>query len=653
MARKPVLDDDSMGELEDAYRDAQAMAPGPERERVIAALKRVQARLVEQYDIPPQAIPVDAHLLGLMDYGTGLARTIPGEIAVGAKALYDKATTGEAGYDPWQVADRLASAVIPFGEPAQSTGQYLERLGVPELGRLSDTYLGQKMGIERGSMGDITGRGVLGFAGDVGISPKMLKAGVDKLRKAEEVAQPTARAAAESTAAAREAARAKGAPGAGEWLKGMAKGLGELVVDPQAKIARAMHDWRFRFADEAARLKGKPLPSQIMWDANLSGITSGGIRADMEKVLAGNEAAIDDLLKDPQIDQMLRSGPNRLSFPRGSKDDFDYTAEPTLRFDDPATGDITYIGPSQMQEKSVLSPLYSAKQRALEQDLVRGEGAQAARASMEKQFRAGESANPSFQKMAAEEQARAGMPHAEVHPVTGQAELFDVPPHEVTRPAPQVKIGGVERPFGPDKTSLEGGVPHIHGVAPEVDPLAYDRGVHFDELRNIRRGAQGELKARNWYNRRTQGTAPYYPGDPKNMPAEAALWGDFAENAANLEQELIDMAKPGAGGKYRKINQDTSAILEGAPWLDRAPKTGATRRSQMAFSPFEGRLMNAIEDTSGAAAMLGSKALRSPWTRYGAAPVARSLWLENYWQRQAEESPDNPYALIYKYGAER
>lgn len=667
---KPTLDPDSMDDLEKMWKMVHSTPEGPQKQKLMDAAYRVQARVAEKFDLPVQAIAPDAHMLGVLDWGSGMARTAVGEPLLAAKAGYDKLTKGKTNWTPSGAADRIASAVIPVGEPAQSSGQYLEQLGVPEGGHLAETSLGKRLGIERGSRWDITGRGAAGFGLDMGMTPKNLLKAPEMAKRLEggvaavqdtgrlsefgagwgdaipaplkSYEQPLPPVGGQPQTAQRlrtvdelrgEAARAAGAPGMLQTAKeALPRNALELMVDPTKKFANMLQEWRFRHADEAARLKNKPLPSQIMREHGGSGVTSSGIRSDMQQALTEHEQ---------EIQKLGEAAPFTRKIPRGSPDDYDYLLNPGLASE-------------VKMDESMMYPLYDAEQKAAERAIVSGADAQGARKFIEDRARQAEALNPGFSsaEQTWEDATQAAGTRAKADLGQGELPLFEGKPVERYQVGPQVEIGGVERPFK-TITTIEGDAA-MHGLPPkELDPLSLPRDVGWDEIRKARQQAQSEAAQRDWYRRRSDELQPVYPGEAKKIEAEAALYNKWAQHLGGLETDLLDEARPGLGGQVYLRQKDMAGLLEGGAWLDRAPKTGPTSRSQIAFNPWQGRALVGAEKLANNAAMAGYQVMRNPYTRYLAAPAARSLWLENYWQRQNEETPQNPWALTYKYGAQQ
>jgi hypothetical protein len=245
-----------------------------------------------------------------------------------------------------------------------------------------------------------------------------------------------------------------------------------------------------------------------------------------------------------------------------------------------------------------------------------------------------------------------------------QLPLFSEVPRVTTNTRPEQTIwtnDGFIRAHRPAKTvtTYEGAPAINEPVSGPLDPLTLERDVKWDEIRKFRQQAQNEAAVRNWYNRRSDQLQPVYPGEAKRVEAEAGLYSKLGQHAGRLETDILDQAEPGLGGDVYRRHQDMAGLLEGGAWLDRAPKTGPTSRSQIAFNPWQGRAFVAGQDALHAGAMAGYQALRSPFARYVALPAARAAWLNSAWDRLDNPTTDiegnpripNPWANIYKYGA--
>lgn len=656
---KQELDWRKLDKLASTAKQIEAMPPGPARESARRKYAQAMDVLSQEFVIPTEVIAPDAHLLGVIDWAEGLMRTGVGETFRARDALKAKALGEESSYTVGSALDNVGAALWPFGQPARDTEYYLENT---ELGRkIPDVRISDIPGMAKdihnpshdwyrvapGGPADISLRGALGFAGDVGINAKMLTGG--KAAKKVEDQVLTMKNGKPVTAAelrgmddlAREGAKLGGAQGMnmGTFLEGL-KGM---IVDPIPQMRDALHSWRFRHADKAAELAGKEKVSPIMRSKpGLKGVTTEGIRADMRKVIAENNERIGQIAEGSGVNDPARA----LSVRRGTPDDLVEMNVGNLKPDalPPILDEIP------VENRSLLSPLYGPAQMRAEADLVTGVDAQKARAMIEGNVRGAEAPNAGLRKGWEEMKAAEGAPQTAIDPVTGeQMPLWAQPPERVVTVGPQVQIGGVERPFR--TTERLEGMPATGSKLPDqFDPLAVDRPINFPEVDQFTKSVQGELAERNWYNRRRDRLMPVQPGDQKAIAAEFEAYSRLAPHAAALREDLLDRAKPGAGAQARVLNKESSSLLEGGAWLDRAPRGAPTTRSMIAFAPLQGRAIMAAEGAANTGAMLGYKALRSPWTRYLVAPGARAAWLESIWDRQNDPNEGNPYALIYKHG---
>lgn len=685
---KKELDWKKLDMLNAAARRVEALPPGPGKEKKKAEYREAIAQIYDEYQVPAEVIAPDIHMLGFVDWLDGLLRTGAWEPLRAARAGYDKIRGNPTSYSGASALDNLVSAALPGGQPARDTRYYLDetKLPIPDV-RVSDIPGMAKnlqepgkadaFQITPGGPLDISLKGVLGFAGDAGISAKnferMLK-GPEKIVPAAEKAlkvgdleleNPTAAMIRhQQEKAALDAARA-GAPGIMESLKKLPAAAWGFLVDPTKPIAEALHDWRLRHANEALRLEGhgdRAFSKMMREHPELKGVTSEGIRSDLRSVIAKNEDAIDELTQGPWTTdshgrQVRRGGivdrgmvPN---MPRGSSGDFEYLNFPEGQtYLDPVTGQKVHIPASDIHpgERSLLGPLWDEEQRAIEKQIAGGANAQGARRRIESEIRQAEAANPGFNRLEGdfvERQAKEGQRASEQFRGE-QVPLWEGRPKTVTRTGPQVQIGGVERPFKTVET-VEG-VPAQHGKALQFDPLEYERGVPWTEVRDTRRGWQGELAERNWYNRRKDNLNPPTPGEAKKIEAEAGLYSRLVDNASKMETDSLDEVRQGLGGHVKRRHQETSKALQGGQYLDRAPKAGPTQKTMTAFNPWGGRAFSMAQDAAHGGAMAGYQMLRDPVTRYLVAPGARALWLENAWDRLNTPTEENPYALFYKYG---
>lgn len=585
MSTRPELGSDELDQLADAYKQVQAMGPGPEKDRMLTAVRNVHAQMLEHYDMPTEAIAPDAHMLGIVDWGSGLARTGAGEGALAAKAAYDKATTGETKWDLGSAANRIANAAIPVGEPATSSGQYLDMLGVPEGGMLSDTALGKKMGVERMGRWDITPRGAAGFALDMGLTPKALMRGAAPAA-AMTAGKTAAELAAENAAAGAERKLAPPPTVPQQTLQGGKAILSGALTDPLKQLGELLYKRRFGAADEAAEATGKKLPSTIMMENGMPGVTSGGIKKGMKSIINREENAIDQLHTPESAGMMPVRNRSEFLTPLNSADTQKALKIPGSSIAvEGAVNDVTnQFEHAAMQDEALMGNWQKSK---MEAGKVR--------------------TDPNTGELLFERRGEGRMDA----------------PLSVNPPATKSVLQHAEQQFGPS------------------------------DARQIRRNFQSQARDAGWYSKRDV----LEPGAKAASDAKAAMYNKVGGRAGELELEMLDEAKPGLGGEVYGKHQNISGLMEGAPYLDReftgGGPTRATTGGARAISPWGTMTKDLVSGAMGVAEAGGGKVLMNPWTRYLAAPAARSAWINDYYRRQTELSDSNPYALIRKYGVQK
>ncbi len=634
-------------------------------------LKHLFSRQVQQYELPTQSESPDTLLLKGVDYAGGITRTIPNEILLGLKALVDK---GRGVPNTWNiegVKERVGNAINPLARPATTGSEVFEKMGAGEGPHITDIP-GVSKFVKPGGRYDLSARGAAGAAYDMMMTPAALEEGFKKLLGREGLKsyeQTMIPGQPPQTANVLESARDLSLlPRPAQGLSAIKQVPGQVfdfMKDTPGAIKDMALKARFSTADKAAALKNKSLPSDIFAEEGGAGITSAGIRQDFRNTIAGHEKRIDEMAgklpTENDAHTVMRGSPNdvHVADERALQEHYDPLAI------DPVTG-----MPVQPVGNSLLYPLYSAPQRRAEGLSATGAGAQEARKAMEQRIAQAETVNPSFQNQWLHDQAGSGMPSVGQGKAGGQYPLFDEPPVAVTRTRPETSVytkdhngvEGVEYATRPSKqvTSFEGGMPSRNTTPRQTAQgiLETDRPLSFEEVRDNRRAWQREADLGGLYASGKDKLAPRLPKDIRQVEADAALAGNMAEHASRLENQLLDRAEPGMGGEAYLRKQDVSGLLEGSPWLDRDPISGATQRSEQAFSPLHGRAIGAAKTAANTGMMTTYQALRNPWVRYGALPGARAAWLNNWVERNingpqrpgAPENPDSPWAPLYREG---
>lgn len=694
------IDYQSMDELEDAYKQIHAMPNSANKQKMLQAVRNVHAKMLEMADQPVLPIAPDAHLLGIVDHGSGMLRTAGGEIALGGKALYDKATTGKTDWNSSEAIDRITDAIVPMGDPARGGGEYLERFGAPEMGHFSDTWPGQKMGVERGSRWDITGRGALGFGIDMAATPGNVKSVVNgfenrALKKAAADMGPmTAKQLQEGLEKMQAAAKLKEQagffPSVARTTEGGKTSLtfnpGHALdfaqrawTDPVKELGDLLVDMRMSNPDKAAKQAGKKLPSQIWREHGMPGYTSDGIRDGMRGIIDRTEDSIDQ----------MNTPAEGLFVPKRQQSQF-----------------LTPILPAHLNRRAQL-PGSSIAVEAADNDVL-------------KQFEHAARQDPGVIRAA--EDAHAGAGRVSTTPDHSADFVYDTPPRQLelpgvpkvtsnsgmqsverTVPRPRLKrievepavpprrvmraredgspyyedIPGkpavykdvavmedsierqmeyVDRPptVEPGRTIVQTeGTPSVNPPAPKTALQTLDRPFSWLDARSIRREFQKKAAAAGRYLRRD----PLEPGPQSILDETSARHHQVADRAGELELEMLDEAKTGLGGDVWNKHRDVSGLLTGAPYLDREFTGGGVTRAatgtKRGFAPTDSRLWDLLDSAKGVALAGGGKALSSPWASKGAAPAARAMWLNDYWNREYSESDNNPYGMIKKYGVKK
>lgn len=620
----------------------------PEQAAQKMALKEkyqnAHSQLLEHYDMPVPVESPDTAMLHAVDYGSGLLRTATGETGLAAKAAWDKAMGNPSTWTPQGVKGRITQALNPIDRPALTNKEYLDMAGVGDMGHLSD--------IE--GRFPVTGKEALGFGLDTIENPAMLLGLRQMLKGGEAAAERpavTASALRDAEEKAKKAAGAASSPGFIESMRGVPSAAASWMADPLSNLRDALLKARFKNADNAVQLSAsggrnlqRPLPSKIFQDSGAKGITSSQIRQDARSIVNANSEKIQGLTNDV-------ADAGNFSITRGTPD--------------------MANNPQLLDPKSAMYPLYTPEQQALERTPFLGKQAQGARAEIEAEYRAAAAADPGIQRQLEEQAAQAGSqnygPNGET--LHSRQEFL---PGMVPKPPTTVSIPGLmktEDGFIKTERPITLNSPDQVSVAPRIsmDPLSVDEQIGLPKISKMAGAAQQKAATRKFYLQRDRfaADAPQTPPASREaLAAEGGLYADQGAHLRTLQEDLMDDAKPGLGGDVHRINKDTSSLLEGMPYIDRpkpTPSAGTpTARSRSAFG---GVPMMAYDFGMGAgktAAMTGYQALSNPWFRKGALPAARSTWLQNYFSRRGTPTTnedgmpggENPWALIYKYGAQ-
>lgn len=645
-AVKPKLGWPELSGMEMVAKQIDELPDGsPEKEAMKARFKDAHDQILEKYDSQglidntPGRFSKPLHLI---DYGSGLLRTAVGETGLAAKAAWDKAMGKPSSYSAGSAVARGIQAVNPWDKPALGMENYLDLGGAGDMGSIQDAEGGYKL----------TGKKALGFAGDMALNPSFLKKGLESIlgSGAESLAERppiTADVMREAEQTAKDSSAREMSPGIMPAVKALPGQVANVATDPVGALRDALLRMRFRNADNAVEMAGtgggivkRPKPSQIFQESGGKGITSEQIRQDARAIVNRNSDQIDHMTNDVagiSSDGIYRGVPSEIA------------ANPN------------------MHARTAMHPLYTPEQQLAERTPFTAKDAQGARAQIEDEFRTAAQGNPQLMSLVGQQVERAGVPET----VDGQMPLWKTPPELVTRSTPEVNLmtdDGFIRASRPAKTvqSYEGGEA---AVAPPAssDPLSVDEPYSLPQVSTMASAAQGKAATRKFFLSRDR-FAPDAPQTPpasrEALAAEGGLYAQQGAHLRGLQEDILDEARPGLGGDAHQINQRTSSLLEGMPYIDRPKPTPAagrpTARSRSAFGGYPMMAIDAATSAGKTGAMAGYQALSNPVVR-GMAPAARAMWLENYWKNQYQPTTDesgmpagdNPWALIHKYGDQR
>lgn len=577
---------DVMDSLQLMAREVDAMEEGPEKQKQIERMRKAHARLVERADVPIEPLDIEGTLLNILDYPSGLLRTAAGEAALLGKAAVD----GE--YSGAEALDRIGAAVNPFGEPARGSAFYLEKLGVPEMGKVSGTKAGEYIGVKPGDVLDITGRGATGFLLDAA-SGNPLKI----LRNLLEKPAPPPGTAAGVRSALREAVQESSeamTPGMRERAANIAARSPIIAMDPLKSAGESIYKSRFDLADAAARKAGKAPVSEIMLREGAKGATTPSILRDMEAIIQKKNKVISDILKASE-------------------------------FEAPVGG----------YSNEVLAPLYSQEMARALANPNTAKDALAVIKEVEDAMRLSIKQNPRTAEWLRSQDE------------TLRRVISRQVPQEALDPAarvPEIRLS-MDKPSLSDVAWGEG----YGGAPPPAELLDQAQAIYTGpQLQDLKRGYQQEAFQRGMFR-------PHNLQDPAKageLQFGAKTYRDLGGNIGTMLENRLDKFSPGKGAKVALANQDISALLEAAPYLDRAakgiPSSAPTGRNMRAFSPVIGSIVSSVEDLYKASKIPVGRTLMNPWVRYGAAPAARAMWLSDYWNREFQENSENPYGLVRK-----
>jgi len=608
-ANKPIIKTSELAKLEALSKNIKAMKEGPAKERYKEALQLVFNEQVQKYDIPPQVIAPDAALLKLVDYPSGIVRTTVGELArVGRYA-----TDPTYNYNPSSAVENIKNSVNPLvinpftgegSQPAKASDYYLEEMGLDRGKQLSNTDFGRAVGITPSSLLDVSPRGVAGFALDVASGNALKGLAPSAEREAlKETAGMTAKQVRKRQQEFLDAMNRKMAPGLSGTVMGGVSGAPGFAADPLQKLGELLYKSRFSNADAAALKAGKVPVSDVLRNANAKGATSAGILQDMESIATRRQDEIQDILNkyNNVIDKSSQSSIEILK-PI-------YSREMAEALANPMTADAALETIKEVEEKF----RKSIRQNPKAPDWMQSEDPTFVRASkMQGQNTIGSPSTPSIIDI--EDQPT--LPGMGMYPPKSTSNI----------PKPGTRQGFIDIAEGSRPTEL------LDAAYPFYDAK---------QLNQLKKDFQKEAYTRGMF-RPTNLADQMKAGE---MEFGAKTYRDLGARAGKILEKNLDKLEGGLGGKMARANQEIASILEAAPYIDKAPK-GVPAGSRAWRMGLAGGLGGAVSDTIDALKVPVGRGLMSPVTRYGIAPAARSLWLEDYWNRQLK----SPYGTLYRYG---
>lgn len=271
--QKREFPQDKLNEFLDAFDEAHA-EPDPEvKKEMVKEIQNLYGEFLQKYQRPANPdLNVEGPMIAALDYIPGAMRTAGGEALLGLQGKGDAK----------KAMDNLGTALNPFdGKLAPSSREFLDRAGMKGETPLSQTELGQKMGVRPGSWYDVTPKGAGATALDILTSPESFGA-------LKGMAKGVAGKLAPKTAAEAELALAKETGKGGVRIA--AEKAGQMLTNPSEALGDLMARWRFRHANRAAADKGRRAFSDVWQEHGAPGLTSDGLQ-DAAVDMIGTESA--------------------------------------------------------------------------------------------------------------------------------------------------------------------------------------------------------------------------------------------------------------------------------------------------------------------------------------------------------------------------
>ncbi len=308
---KPPLPYNIRTKMEDHAKRIAEMQAGEDQELEKEVLAMGFRDISQKYEMPEGGVGMRTlkNILAIPDYLGGVARTGLGEASLLAKDIREGTMSAQKGK---QAADRVASAVLPFGELATPSDKYLELHGVgrEDWGSLATSnLLPEKWRPERGSWKDISGRGAAGLGLDIlTSSPTALLSNAFGFGSAKQLAQKSLPKAAPGKTAAQyteELAQMLEPKGNMQKAKDFTRSVGEYFANLNGKTGKALYDFGSREANEATEAVTKRPFSDALLENGSKSFRAKGIRQDVKNILADTTRQA-DLLKNPPAHELAQ-----------------------------------------------------------------------------------------------------------------------------------------------------------------------------------------------------------------------------------------------------------------------------------------------------------------------------------------------------------
>lgn len=644
MATKPQIPVKHFQDLEEIAKMVNALPEGDKKVKASAALKQVTNTMLENYDLPAQALdPASpliraAEMIPYTSYLPGLIRTAAGETAL---TLAGKNTMAGAG-------KRIMNAAIPdvpfvnsgpAAEPAPSAREYRDLMGLSS----QDQTATSNQRILPEALQTKAFNPTIGSTFDtlstMALDPNVLKS---LIKGKPPVPGPqTASESQAQLAALLAKQQAKGVQGIGGGIMDALKSAGRFALNPSAEVSDAALASRFKNADAANLATGKLPLSQVVKQSNMGGVTSNGVKANLAQLVENKGQQMNGVVDHAFAGEPVVPVPTRT---------MDELLEPVR------SPKVT----TKMNQAPSLVAYRHAQEKVLDPFRIELESNQSFRNMREGQ--AGIAGQP---VQAPDGSFPLQRPYGSDLPVR-KTTVEQVPGKQITVPANKTSyitpageevaggdalMHGAERVTSPStrtytgpmepKVSSSWNTPEEQMVhqPPPSDVLDQGAGgVSYNPKQLGDYATQYGKKAANagFFSKPSIfDTKRNAAANIEKNSAMADLYNKLRGRARDLQLSALDDTGRGLGGQADKLNQEMASVYSGAPYLDKPfvnskYSTSTTRMDNFANTlsghdnPWSTRVLNALPDAN--TLKMGTyQGLRSPITQYGLQPAARAM----------------------------